>query len=545
MWDTLFRNASVVDGTGKPAVEADVAVKDGKIAAIGQNIAGEADKTHDLSGRYLAPGFIDIHSHADFVCTLSLSEQAELQRGKIWQGITTEIVGNCGLGPAPLDNEGLVPKIMSWMSPDGTEWRWKSLGEYLDVVQRQGTLLNMGALQPHGPLRLEARGLKTGETGEGERRMMRRRLEEAMEAGAFGLSCGLIYPPGMYTSSDELTDLAGVAARCGGVFTSHVRGSSELLLPAVEEILKIGRQSGVHVHHSHNEAFGRDHWHKVTQVLEMEEQASRLGQPVTFDMFPYTAAATMMIAIYPPWSLEGGVPRLLERLSDPEQRRRIEESIRETVPSWPPWHEGGWPHNLVLAAGWDQIFIGRVRTQRNKYLEGVSLAELADLVRKTPFDAISDLMIEEDGVISQLIFGVSGDASDDTHLLDIMRHPLGALCTDANDYGHGLPHPAAYGAYPRLLGHYVRDRRVVSLEEAVRKMTSYPARIFSILDRGQIVEGYWADLVAFDFEKLNERATYREPRQLAEGIEGVFINGACVLWQGEYRPAAAGQVLRR
>jgi N-acyl-D-amino-acid deacylase len=544
MWDTLFRKAKVVDGTGKPPFEADVAVKDGKIAAIGRDVAGEAVRTCDLSGRYLAPGFIDVHSHADFVCALALPEQAELQRGKIWQGITTEIVGNCGLGPAPLDDQGLVPKIMSWMSPEGTQWRWQHLGEYLEALETQGVILNAGTLQPHGPLRLEARGLESGETGEGERRMMKRRLEEAMEAGAFGLSCGLIYPPGMYTSSDELADLAAVAARYGGVFTSHVRGSSELLIPAVEEILGIGTRAGVHVHHSHNEAFGRDHWHKATRVLEMEEEASRRGQPVTFDMFPYTAAATMMIAIYPPWALEGGVPRLLERLADPEQRRRIEESIRDTVPSWPPW-EGGWPHNLVLAAGWEQIHIGRVKSQRNRHFEGVSLAELADLVHKNPFDAISDLMIEEEGVVSQLIFGVSGDASDDTHMLEFMRHPLGALCTDANDYGHGLPHPAAYGAYPRLLGHYVRDRQVISLEEAVRKMTSYPAEIFSINRRGRLEEGFWADLVAFDLETINEKATYREPRQLAEGIEGVFINGACILWQGEYRPAAAGRVLRR
>ncbi len=544
MFTWLLRNANVVDGTGQSTFRANVALQGEKIAALGPDVTGEAERFLDLQGRYLAPGFIDPHSHADFVATLPLERQGELQKGKVYQGITTEIVGNCGLGPAPVDLSGLVPKVVAWMAPKGVSWTWNSLPEYLDQLEQRGVLLNIGTLQAHGPLRLEAKGLASGESSQAEREQMKKRLAEALEAGAFGLSSGLIYPPGMYSSTPELVELAQLVAGKDGVYTSHIRGSSELLLPSVEELLEIGVRTGVRVHHSHSEAFGRAHWTKVEKMLEREAGAARHGQAVTFDMFPYTAAATMMLAIYPPWALEGGVPRLLDRLRDTEQRRRIEASVNETVPSWPPWRDGGWPHNLVMAAGWPQVYIGRVGSEKNRDVEGLNLQELADRTGKTPFDAVSDLMIEEDGVVSQLIFGVSGDRQDDHHMVELMRHPLGAFCTDASDYGEGLPHPAAYSSFTRVLAEYVQKRHVLSLEEAIRKMTSYPAGIFSLTERGRLAPGYQADLVVFDPDRLEDRADYAHPRRLPGGIESVFVNGTPVLLEGDYRPTLCGKVMR-
>lgn len=544
MWSWLLRNANIIDGTGRPPFLGDLAVEGDRIAAVAPRLEAGAAQTVDLRGRFLAPGFIDIHSHADFISTLDSAEQGRLQRGKIFQGITTEIVGNCGLGAAPLDGQGLVPKIMAWMCPAATHWTWKSTPEYLDAIETQGVLLNTGLLQPHGPLRLEARGLQAGESTGEERARMKWRLAEALEAGAFGLSSGLIYPPGMYTSPQELIDLAAEGGRRDRIFTSHIRGSSELLLEATRELLEIGREAAVHVHHSHNEAVGRQHWSKIDQVLDLETAAASGGQAVTFDMFPYTAAATTMLAIYPPWSLQGGVARLVERLKNPTERRRIERDIRESRPHWPPWDEDGWPHNLVAAVGWEQIVVGRVASAANKHLEGVSLRDLGEKTARSPFDAISDLMIEEDGLVSQLIFEVSGDENNDGHLVDLMRHPLSAICTDANDYGHGLPHPAAYGAFTRILATYARDRGVLLLEEAIRKMTSYPAEIFKLDRRGRIAEGSFADLVIFDLPGLAEQASYKNPRETSQGIEMVFINGVPVLRDGKYDPRLVGHVLR-
>jgi N-acyl-D-aspartate/D-glutamate deacylase len=277
----------------------------------------------------------------------------------------------------------------------------------------------------------------------------------------------------------------------------------------------------------------------------MEEWANREGVRLTFDMFPYTAAATMMIAIYPPWSLEGGIEKLIERLTDPKTRARIEHDIERVSPSWPPWQRRGWPHNLVRAVGWRNIHIGSVQSRRNKKYERLNLEELAGRVGRAPFDAISDLIIEEAGQVSMLIFGVSGDRDQDVHLAKYVRHPLGAFCTDAEDYGRGRPHPAAYGAFSRILSRFVQKERVLPLEEAVRKMTSYPAQIFGLKDRGLIRPGAYADLVLFEPEKIRDRATFEKPRQLAQGMEYVIINGRIVVERGEFIGERAGMILRR
>jgi N-acyl-D-amino-acid deacylase len=253
----------------------------------------------------------------------------------------------------------------------------------------------------------------------------------------------------------------------------------------------------------------------------------------------------MMIAIYPPWALAGGVDRLFERLKESKTRRRIERDIASKKPAWPPWREGGWPHNLVKATGWDAIFIGYVESRRNKRYENRSLAELAKLTGKTPFDAITDLIIEERGQVSMLIFEVTGERKDRSLLAKYARHRLGAFCTDAEDHGRGLPHPAAYGAFPRVISKFVGKDRVFTLEEAVRKMTSYPAQIFGLQDRGVIRPGAFADLVIFDSDKLNDRASFKNPRREAKGIEMVIINGRVAFEDGGMREGLNGSVIKR
>jgi N-acyl-D-amino-acid deacylase len=546
VFDLLVQNAQLIDGTGQPAYRADIAINRDRIVALGQ-IAERAQKRIDARGLTVIPGIIDPHSHADLILPLAPSRQAELMHCKLAQGITTTIIGNCGLGCVPVANdeaEATLRAVNAWMTPEPVEWRWRTVGDYLDYLAGNGLPLNVAMLVPHGPIRISAMGMAKGAPSRAQMRKMRAFTEQAMEDGALGLSTGLIYPPGMYSDTGELVELARVVADYDGIYTSHIRGSSETLIPAVKELLQIAQSTGVRVHHSHNEAVGSAHWGKIDRVLELEEQAAREGVRISFDMFPYTAAATMMIAIYPPWALEGGVDQLIARLKDQKRRKRIGRDIERKRPAWPPWRAGGWPHNLVRATGWDSIYIGYVASRRNKRYEKCSLRELAQLTGKTPFDAISDLIIAERGQVSMLIFEVTGDRDERRLLSKYARHPLGAFCTDAEDYGRGLPHPAAYGALVRILARFVREDGVLTLEEAVRKMTSYPAQSFGLRDRGVIRPGAYADLVILDPKRVEDRATFEHPRRPASGIISVIINGRVAVENGHLKDGLCGCVIR-
>lgn len=540
--DTLILNGRVIDGTGAPERRGDVAIHNGRIVAIdAQKI--EAKVVFDASGKVVAPGFVDIHSHGDLVLAWPSDDRLSLIAGRIAQGITTEIIGNCGLGASPLFGHGaeLLPQINGWMTPAPFDWSWRDVAGYLDHLEALGLPLNVGTLVPHGALRLGAAHLAPGDTNVAARRQMTKELDRALEQGAFGLSAGLIYPPGMYTSTDELTTLARRLVAHDAVFTFHVRGSSETLLDAVDELIHIGREANVHVHHSHAEAVGRAHWSKLDRFLDMEHKARSDGVHLSADMFPYPVAATMMLAIYPPWTLEGGVPRLIERLQDEDTRARIRRDIANVRPRWPPWEEGGWPHNLVMAVGWDRIRVSSVGSDANKAVEGLSLAELGEQRRSSPFDAISDLMIEEDGDVGQFVLDITGEDG----LRELVRRPDIAFITDANDYGKGKPHPAAYGSFPRVLGRYVRDESLLSLPEAIRRMTSLPADTIGLEGRGRLEPGAWADIVVFDPNAVRDEATLDDPRRHARGIDAVFVNGTLTYEHGKLTGALAGSQLRR
>jgi len=543
--ELLVRGGRVLDGTGAPSFPADLAIANGRIEHIGPGRLAEPEATEviDASGRIVAPGFIDLHSHGDLIWAWPSPDRLALVEGRLAQGITTEILGNCGLGAAPLSGEAqaLLQEINGWMSPARFTWHWKSLGDYLSGLERLGLPLNVGTLVPHGPLRIGAMGLAPGEPDAPAVAAMQKELAAALEAGAFGLSAGLIYPPGMYSSTRELIELSSELRRRGGIFTCHIRGSSETLLPAVDELIRIGWDGGVPVHHSHAEAVGRAHWNKIEAFLEREADARARGLRLSLDMFPYPVAATMMLAIYPPWSLEGGLPALLGRLRDPAARQQIARDIETKAPEWPPWRAGRWPHNLVRVVGWDRILIASVGSDRNRTLEGISLAELGRREAKSPLAAISDLMLEEEGRIGQFVLDISGEAG----LRRLISEPGCAFISDANDYGKGKPHPAAYGSFPRVLGQYVRGEKLLTLEEAIRRMTSLPAHVLGLSDRGRIREGTWADLVVIDPERVADRATLSGPRLKPKGIEAVVVNGELACRKGKATGALAGRVLRR
>ncbi len=553
-----------MDGTGAPGRRADLRIEGARIEAIleprfpwstggkvldtgrGEVIDPDVELI-DASGKIVAPGFIDLHSHGDLILALEdPSRKCALMAGRVTQGITTEVVGNCGLGPAPLvpEHEAALRGLLGWMTPEAMPWPWQGIIGYLDHLERHGVPVNVATLVAHGAVRIHEAGLARRLPGAGSASAMQDLVRRALDEGAFGLSLGLIYPPGSFTPTDEIRSLAEVVAGKGALLTAHVRGSSETLLEAVGEILDLGRRSGARIHHSHSEAVGPDHWEKIPRVLEMEAAARREGIEISYDMFPYTAAATTMAAIYPPWSLEGGIPALLDRLRDAAIRRRIGEEIDRVRPVWPPWVEGGWSHNLVAAVGWERITIGSVGSEGSRRAEGLSVAELARRERRDPFDAISDLLIAEEGQVSQIIHGVSGEPGRDEGIAALVRDAAGAFCTDANDTGRGRPHPAAWGAFPEILGRWVRERSALTLEEAIRKMTGLPASLLGLKDRGVLREGAAADVVIFDPSKVGSRATWVEPRQQADGIEHVLVNGRFAVKAGEPVAGMPGEVLR-
>ena len=545
MFSLLIKGVRVIDGLGNPWYRADVGLDGDKIAAIGRVKGVEADRIIEGQDKVLAPGFIDMHSHGEMV--LLSSRQPELMAGRIKQGVTTEVIGNCGISVAPVAEE-MKPALaasVGWMTPETTEWTWNSMADYLALLEERGVVINVATLTGHGPIRAAIKGFAAGQAAPEEIRGMKDLLAATLEEGSFGLSNGLIYAPGMFADTSEFIELGKVVAKYNGLFTSHVRGSSETDIEAEEELIAVGEAAGCRIHRSHYEAFGRDHWSKIETTLRLDEEARERGIDIAFDMFPYTAANTMMIAIYPPWTLDGGLESFLQLMQDPAARRRAAADIENLAPVWPTWRPGSWPHNLVKATGWENVLIGYVAGEKNKKYEGLNLDELGRETGKSPFEAITDLMIEEDGQISQIIFGVSGDGETEAPMMDILTHPLGGFATDTWDLGTGRPHPAAFGMYPRILGRYVREQKRLPLEDAVRRMTSFPAARVGLKGRGVIAEGFKADLVVFDPETISDRATYEEPRQDPVGIDYVIVGGQ-VLVEGEtINPIRPGEVLRR
>jgi N-acyl-D-amino-acid deacylase len=547
MFDVLIRNGRVVDGTGNPWFPADIGIRDDSIAAIGR-IPDDAPAGNviDAGGKIVAPGFIDIHSHSDFV--VADESHGEVLAPFAAQGITTLVTGNCGYSPAPVNprTRGELASYTTFLRagdlPDG----WSGFGDYLDYLDGHGLMFNVVPMVAHGALRIHEVGFEGRELTPDEQRRMRDQLRKAMEEGAWGLSSGLLYAPGIFAPPEEVEDLAAELRPFDGLYASHIRGSSETLLPATKEVIRVGDVNGISTQHSHMEAFGRPNWSKLDAIIELHEAARERGVDTGFDVIPYIAANTTLLAIFPPWALAGGVDGLLGRLRDPDARARIRRSIEEDVPGWPCWNPGGWPHNLVEATGWQNVSIMWVESEANKPLEGRSLTEIGEERDRHPFDVAADLVLEENGHAMALYFGVSGEPGEEAGLEKLLAHPLAAAESDAILTGRGKPHPAAYGTFPRVLGHFARDRGLFSVEEAVRKSTSLPAQRVGLRRRGTLREGNYADVVVFDAATVGDSTTYREPTAAPVGIEQVLVNGRPIVRDGVVDEAArTGRVVRR
>ena len=529
MFDLVIEGAEVIDGTGTAGGRADVGVRDETIAAVGDLSRSVAANRLNASARVLAPGFIDMHSHSDW--RLWVNRRAE---SKIRQGVTTEVVGNCGFSPAPASTEFLDDlRGYALYIPKGMDFAWRSVGDYLRAFDREGTALNTVQLVGHGTLRIAAMGFARRPPTAQELTTMQRYMGDAMEDGAWGLSTGLIYAPGSYATTDEIVAIARVAGRGRGFYASHIRGEGATVLEAVAEAIRVGREGGVPVQVSHVKAAGRPNWGQVARALGLIDAARAEGLDVMADVYPYTASSTTLRTLLPDWALEGGIDAMLKRLSDPAERERIRRDLEA-----PP--QAG--QSLLDRVGWENIMISYCA--RRKDAEGKRLSEIAAARQMDPLDAAFELLLDEAGKAYMILFQL-----DESDVRQALAHPQVMIGSDGSslapygDLGEGKPHPRSYGTFPRVLGEYAREQRVLSLPQAVHKMTGLPARRLGLTDRGTIKVGARADLVVFDPRRVVDRATYEDPHRYPTGIEHVLVNGRFVIKDGEHTGSLPGRVL--
>jgi N-acyl-D-amino-acid deacylase len=525
---TLIQNGTIIDGTGKPSFTGNVAIDDGRIVEIGPCADFGFDCAIDVSGLVVAPGFIDSHSHS----TLKIFEEPYAE-AKTRQGITTEIFGQDGISLAPLPHEYIATwrKNLAGLEGDSDviDWRHKTTEGYLTLLGGAGIGPNAGYLAPHGNIRMEAMGLAQRHATAVEIEAMKTILRREMEAGALGLSSGLIYIPCAYAETAELVELNRVVAEYNGVFVVHQRSEADEILTSMEEVFHIGRESGVKIHFSHFKVCGKNNWDKVDRVIELLDQARAEGLQVSFDQYPYVAGSTMLGVILPPWAHDGGTERLLERLDDPGLRQRMVEDIESGLPGW---------DNFIAFAGLDQIFVTSVKTVANRDLIGKNLVDIGRMRSKSPYDAAFDLLREEENAVGMVDF-----YGKEEHIVRFMCRPEQNLCTDG--LLGGTPHPRVFGAFPRVLGKYVREEKALTLESAIHKMTFKTAAVFGFTDRGRVAVGCWADLVVFDPATVLDRGTFINPVQYPVGIQHVLVNGRCVLKDGQLlKRLNTGKVLR-
>jgi N-acyl-D-amino-acid deacylase len=525
--DIVYRGARVVDGDGGPGFVADVGVDEGRIAGIADAGTLSGRRRIDADGLVLAPGFVDMHAHSD----LQLLAEPD-HTAKVSQGVTLEVIGQDGLSYAPVDDaalETLRAQLAGWNDdPPGFDWNWRSVAEYLDRLDT-GIAANAAYLVPQGTLRLLCAGYDDRPATEDELNRMREVLADSLAEGAFGMSSGLTYTPGMYADTAELAALCEVVASRGGYYSPHHRSYGAGALAAYEEMIEVSRTSGCPLHLAHATMNFGVNAGKAGELLAMLDAALDDGCDITLDTYPYLPGSTSLHALLPSWAMAGGVTATLERLRDPAQRQRIRQVLEI---------EGSDGCHGV-AVEWDTIEINGVREPGNAHLVGRSVAESALAAGTQPTEFYFDVLISEQLGASCLMH-----VGHEDNVRAIMRHRTHTAGSDGLLVG-ARPHPRAWGTFPRYLGHYVRELGVLGLEECVRNMTSRPADRLGLTDRGRVREGHVADLVLFDPGTVRDTATFDEPRQQAVGIPHVLVNGVPVIDDGDRTDALPGRALRK
>ncbi len=498
----VFKGGMVIDGTGAPPSSGDVLISGGTIERVGVFEAPVEARVIDCRGLAVAPGFIDSHSHLDL-------QVLQNRREKVAQGVTAEVVGNCGFSPYPLPlDHRLIHDFANGLFCGDTDWGWPTARAYLEQAARSTTTA-VSSLVGHGSLRIARVGNQLGQLAERDLDWMEQTLSESLEEGACGFSTGLMYSPGASAPLAELERLCRVVARYGKTYSTHMRGYGDLLVEAVDEQLQLARRTGCRLQISHLQAVGPRNWYKQAVALEKIENAAAEGLDVGFDCYPYIAGSTVLTQLLPQWALEGGINGLLARLADGAERKRI---AAETEAS--------------LEQGWTNILISSLETPFNRGSIGQTIAAIAASRGCEPVEVVFDLIEEEQGRVNMLEMNQS-----EANLRQTISHPLSCIISDGF-YVKGRPHPRLYGTFPLLLGEMSRERGWLTLTTAVHKITGKPARRFSIPKRGRLEPGYFADVVVFDPGTVNSPASYEAPALQPSGICHVFRNGVPILSEG-------------
>jgi N-acyl-D-amino-acid deacylase len=527
MDDLVIHGGQVIDGSGAPGRFANVVVTDGRIVAIDSGRARQAHRIIDATGQVVAPGFIDIHTHSDF--TLPLNPRAE---SKIRQGVTTEVLGNCGFSAAPAlpGRVGVLRDYLAASAP-WLEFRETNFADYLKSFP--ATAVNTVMQVGHNTLRLMAMGMEDRPPRADELSLMQRLLEGALEAGALGLSSGLFTAPGIFADTQEMIALGQVLRRYGATYASHIRDEANRVFEAVREAITIGERCGIHVQIAHLKLSGMDNWGGAARLLAEIDAARARGVQVDCDQYPYTTASNPLRNLLPTWVQEGGMDDMLQRLSQPAMRARMREEIAAHG-----------LNNFGRIPSWDAVRIA-ISPHQPEYA-GRTIGDIARSRACDPLDAVCDYLIADRGHTRILVTSM---AEEDVQ--EIVRSPTVLVGSDGTSLapygttGQGKPHPRFYGTFPRVLGRYVRELGLLSLPQAIYKMTGGSAAALRLVGRGLLREGYQADITIFDPETVADRATYDDPHQYAAGISTVIVNGVVVIDAGEHTGALPGQVLRR
>src|SRR5438128_5763541 len=527
-FDIVIRGGTVYDGTGGPPVRADVGIRGDRLAAIGNLSRATAPTIVDARGLAVAPGFINMLSHSE--SSLIVDGRS---LGEIKQGVTTQIFGEFSMGPL---NDQMKRRLREAQGDAKYDIEWTTLAEFLNYLEKRGVSQNVASFIGAPTIREHVIGLEDKPPTPEQLVQMRELVRREMEAGALGITTALIYPPAFFAKTDELIELCKVAAKYKGKYTTHMRSEGNQLIEGVQETIRISREAGLPAEIYHLKASGEANWPKMNEVIRMIEDARRQGLKITANMYTYTAGGTGLDASMPPWVFDGGREAAYKRLQDPTTRKKIADAIHTPTNEW---------ENLYLLAGSpDRILLASFKTEKLKPLTGKTLAEVAKMRGKDPVETIMDLVLEDRSRIGTIYFLMSED-----NIKKQIRQPWVSFGSDAASIApegvflKSSAHPRAYGNFARLLGKYVREENVISLAEAVRRLTGLPATNLGLDHRGFLKSGMFADVVVFDPQRIADRATFENPHQLAVGVRDVFVNGAQVLKDGEHTGAKPGKAL--
>jgi len=524
-FDIIIKQGLVFDGSGSEPVISDIAVKDDRILAIGTFCENDAETIIPAKGFAVSPGFIDSHAHSDF--TLIADNRAE---GKLCQGVTTEINGNCGMSAAPLYGKA-VERREDDLKELGIRERWNSVREYREILEKKGTALNTAMLIGHGNIRGSVVGYENRKPSAAELSDMKDLLDISLREGGAGLSTGLIYPPGIYSTTDELAELASVLKTYGLPYTSHMRSEGAALLESVQEVISIGRAAGIRTHISHIKTAGEQNWHKADEAIALIKAARAGGMEINCDRYPYIASSTDLDSLLPSWVFEGGNDEELLRLRSEEVRIKIRNELFEQAKN---------------RKYWERVIISSVISRASAWMEGMTIAEISRRLDCDEIEAVFNILVEEKLRVGAIFLSMNED-----NLRKFLSLPFCAIGSDSSARCFdgptrlGKPHPRTFGTFPRFFGKYVREEKLMPMAEAVYRATMLPASIFGLTGRGQVKEGFSADLVIFDPDSITDRATFENPFLKPAGITYVLVNGSPAVWEGEATQNLSGRMLAR